>query len=1016
MASVPTNPTIGLQAALAEFQSALSDGDRKRLQAIKNKPEIDAAIQFTATLDQENAAKRKGHSISSRLYSVLLSVQQFSTVVDTFVSANPTIAALIWRSVKLTMLIVTNSLNYYEETSKAFLDFGRWSPRLSQYQSLFPTSMRLQAAIWKAHLVNSLTKSFQSELENHISIMKSMAREVSSEIELAKAQSDVEEQKLQRQERSMALSHRSAMTSFISKYNDEISDAQRQRAVIDRRNKVDDYQKLLDNISTFDYVTALNQARSKRYHSTGGWVFKSPVWRDWKNEDGSIGSGKTVLSATITDHLLASRQASESISFFFPRFDYADSLMADTVIRSLIRQNLQPDLVDKLSYDITKAYNSFYSQDTMLDLLVSKTAIFSTNYLLIDSLDECEPKDLQKILQILAATINRSSSKVKVLIVSRDALHYEITHIFPQAKRLRMNAPEAASDLELFAYQTLSERMNMGQLTIGNLVSLETVYKMIVSGAQGMFIWVALEIDDVCSQVCEEDVLLALQNIPTTFTDILSRALLRILNQGNPRIAKEVFKWISVAKRPLLLDELQDALSIKPGSSYSMAERRPQRMEKLPLWCANLVEIDEISSSVQFIHHTVRTFILDTSIVDAQMPKLNEFHSDVNNLDLAVGELCVTYLAWNDFKRALESSKPQQDRTIDLPEPRKIMQTALGVEWKNKSIAIMGHLMPQPTRREKCFTFDLGCVTPSGASSILSYPFLEYAKDYWILHTRLITAVSSIHWLWRQMIRGSHHVAKTEWTESEYRRASESILIWAQTHCHLAILNELISEGGIYIDRFHGSMCNIVAENPSLLMVQLSLKSIERYAPSYWTSDMVLQMEVELMVRHILAHGDPLSKIDDYANSKKYHPGMLSSHFQPALDATADVTHVLELTYFASVRLGLADLMTTMLVRNPHFCDIPDCIAKGCLDPFDVALRTGNRTAQKLLGQRRGADGNREEGIGFAESPPWFLPFGEIRVTTEILVTSEEKSYNDDPPPLGGIRITKGVSITTQER
>ncbi len=122
----------------------------------------------------------------------------------------------------------------------------------------------------------------------------------------------------------------------------------------------------------------------------------------------------------------------------------------------------------------------------MLDLLVSKTAIFSTNYLLIDSLDECEPKERQRILQLLSATIKKSLSKVKILIASRDALENEITDSFAQVTRLRMNAPEAASDLELFAHQTLSERMNMGQLPIGNVVSFEAICDAITSRAQGM--------------------------------------------------------------------------------------------------------------------------------------------------------------------------------------------------------------------------------------------------------------------------------------------------------------------------------------------------------------------------------------------------------------------------------------------------------------------------------------------------------------------------------------------------
>lgn len=305
MASAARNPTASLQTALGEFQSILSAVDREKLNQIKDKPAADAAIQLTASLDRENADKRKGPSISSRLYSLLLAVQQFSGVVDTFVSSSPAIAALVWGSVKFTMKvfdpvasvsasplrwskveltiepqIVINFLTYYEDVSKSFIDFDKWSPRFSEYQLLFPSSIRLQAAICEFHasiircckqvilmlqrscqsslfmtiydiincgtdepilgtsqLVNSLSKSFHSELEDQIRLIKDRAREVSFEAELAKAQSDYQEQKYQAQERISASSHRLTLTSFISKSNTEITEAQLWRETLDRQRR-----------------------------------------------------------------------------------------------------------------------------------------------------------------------------------------------------------------------------------------------------------------------------------------------------------------------------------------------------------------------------------------------------------------------------------------------------------------------------------------------------------------------------------------------------------------------------------------------------------------------------------------------------------------------------------------------------------------------------------------------------------------------------------------------------------
>jgi hypothetical protein len=96
--------TKSLETALSEFSSVLTDDERKQLQQIKGVPDASAALIFTARLDASNSARR-GKSIGARAYSMLQSIQQFSAIIDTFISANPTIAALVWGSVKLTVLV-----------------------------------------------------------------------------------------------------------------------------------------------------------------------------------------------------------------------------------------------------------------------------------------------------------------------------------------------------------------------------------------------------------------------------------------------------------------------------------------------------------------------------------------------------------------------------------------------------------------------------------------------------------------------------------------------------------------------------------------------------------------------------------------------------------------------------------------------------------------------------------------------------------------------------------------------
>ena len=44
-----------------------------------------------------------------------------------------------------------NFTSYFDELSRAFLDFDRWSPRFNDYGALFPSSVRLQRSICDFH-------------------------------------------------------------------------------------------------------------------------------------------------------------------------------------------------------------------------------------------------------------------------------------------------------------------------------------------------------------------------------------------------------------------------------------------------------------------------------------------------------------------------------------------------------------------------------------------------------------------------------------------------------------------------------------------------------------------------------------------------------------------------------------------------------------------------------------------------------------------------------------------------
>lgn len=94
----------GLRDAVNDFRRILSEEQRRDFVQFHGVPDVDAVMVFTAKLDHRSK-QRAGQSFASRLYNILLSFANFCNIVDTFVQSDPNIAALVWGSIKLTMMV-----------------------------------------------------------------------------------------------------------------------------------------------------------------------------------------------------------------------------------------------------------------------------------------------------------------------------------------------------------------------------------------------------------------------------------------------------------------------------------------------------------------------------------------------------------------------------------------------------------------------------------------------------------------------------------------------------------------------------------------------------------------------------------------------------------------------------------------------------------------------------------------------------------------------------------------------
>ena len=104
LAIVPSKgPVSNLRQALDEYESSLSEEQKRDFRSV-GKPDAVAAINLTILIDESQNTDSQ-RCMGTRLTTFLESMQQFSSIVDTFVTSHPEIAALVWGGVRLAVLV-----------------------------------------------------------------------------------------------------------------------------------------------------------------------------------------------------------------------------------------------------------------------------------------------------------------------------------------------------------------------------------------------------------------------------------------------------------------------------------------------------------------------------------------------------------------------------------------------------------------------------------------------------------------------------------------------------------------------------------------------------------------------------------------------------------------------------------------------------------------------------------------------------------------------------------------------
>ncbi|KAF5647479.1 hypothetical protein F52700_1339 [Fusarium sp. NRRL 52700] len=804
---VSAAPVRKLEATIAGFQAILTDEDRKKLQQLKTTShDSQSIITFTAELDLLDK-NRRGKSVASRLASFLQTIEQFTPIVDTYIQSNPDIAALIWGSVKLTFLFLANFASYFQSFVELLHGFGSLCTRFAEYQVIFNESSRLKTSVCQFHtavvtccqqivlavrrpfknqILKAITQSFQSELRSYVEDIRAKAEEVQGDIQLVKAQCDREEQQLQMTERKEATDHRKRFRAWAAEM--EIFQAQIRRDALEQKRR-----RLLEDLSSFNFTSAFNSTRNKRHIGTAKWVFDTTEFRDWiaingppvLHVTGKIGSGKTVLSSSIVEKLSQIRPPEQFVSFFFARFDDPHSLNADTIIRSCIQQlisaidmdSLDQNIASELDENLSEAKLALFSLNLLSRLYHSAAKAIKQWFIVIDGLDECSADQQSKLLKFYQDIISRNDTMhyISVIFASRETCTNAIRSIFPGSKRLVTGQHSTSADIGSYVDDIIIDKLSTGQLVISDPMLLDEILRTIASKEQGMFLWAFFAIEDICSGKTDNEIRQALQDIPGDLPATFDRALSRIVQNRNQDIARKAFMWTKATSQPLTLLQFREALSIKPGQHTLRQEDLISGIERLPVWCENLIYVEETDNTVRFSHHSIQEYLLAS---DSGLHR--DLHIDPNQCDKLAGEVCITYVNLDNFQTALaeRKTKPLTPSAMKINPSGIVEQTIQsaiqgGVGTRVGCLARQFVMTPNPNKASAQRDFSLSSLMPatSKAQGTADYPFLEYASKNWFKHTKYISKKEKEIWslLGRLVQKPAQHSQGEPWHSAEWK-------------------------------------------------------------------------------------------------------------------------------------------------------------------------------------------------------------------------------------------------------
>ncbi|KAK6842242.1 hypothetical protein PG987_003102 [Apiospora arundinis] len=414
-----------------------------------------------------------------------------------------------------------------------------------------------------------------------------------------------------------------------------------------KRQEQQHHEEVLEWLTSIDYATQQSDLISRRQAGTGQWLLQTRQYRDWIAKEkealfcpGIPGAGKTILASIVVDHLCDEFRTNDSIGICYIYFNYrhTDRQTLNDLMASLVKQlahgQSSPNTIVRTLYDRHKDRKTRPSVAELRDTLHLVAREYSRLFVVVDALDECQTSDGCQSDFISELLGLQTTVEANVLTTSR--FIPEVAVRFADTVQIEIRA----SDGDIGRY--LDGNMSHLPRFVIDESGLQTEIKEeIMKSVDGMFLLAQLHLHSLRGKRSRKAVRNALRQLVKgsgAYDAAYNEAMGRVNSQLSDlkELGLQVLSWITCAKRPLTVAELQHALGVEFGQSYLDNENLPDVGDMVSS-CCGLVTIDEHSRIIRLVHHTTQEYF--------ERFKLTWFPE----AQIEITRICATYMSFDVF-------------------------------------------------------------------------------------------------------------------------------------------------------------------------------------------------------------------------------------------------------------------------------------------------------------------------------------------------------------------------------